>query len=158
MIFVGPGNVFDNTHSARSYGIELEAEQQVGRALKLQANVSWVDAKTDRNAARVSITPAPTASWLANLSLIFRATSRTLVAARWNHVGSRNAVTGDNKGHDPIDLTITQNDLFLPGLQLRAGVKNLFESEVRYFFEQPNVTEALTYPGRTFFAQLAFRP
>ncbi|MEO6324304.1 MAG: TonB-dependent receptor, partial [Thermoanaerobaculia bacterium] len=158
MIFVGPGNVFDNTHQARAYGAELEVEQQFGPSLKLQANASWVDSETDRNATATSIAPSPLARLLGNLSVLYRADARTLIAGRWNHVGSRNAATGDNKGFDPVDLTVTRNDLFIPGLQLRAGIKNVFDADIRYFLENASTTEALTYPGRTYFAQLSWRP
>ncbi|HKC25200.1 MAG TPA: TonB-dependent receptor, partial [Thermoanaerobaculia bacterium] len=165
MIFVNnspQGPQFGNFREGRADGFELEWEREVTRAVKASATLSWVDAKDNRNAgpppsfAFVTQTPPVTVNWLGNIALLVRAAPHTLVGARWNWVGERN--TGrDNRGTQLVDLTVTQNDFFLPGAQLRAGVKNLFDDDVRYFDQRPDGGGTyFRWPGRTFFVQLAF--
>jgi outer membrane receptor protein involved in Fe transport len=149
--------VFDNTAHAKAYGFELEWEQQILQNLKALANVSRIQAEDSRTPQRTDKTPAAKPDWLANLSLLFRPTPRTILAARWNHVGSRNApAPTDNAGYDLVDLTATQDDLFFKGLQLRVGVKNVGDDAPRYFQEFPSGIAELTFPGRTYFVQGAF--
>lgn len=158
MIFVGPGNRFDNDHDARAFGVEGEFETRIGSRLKAQMSLSWVDSKTNRNATHEWKTPPSKADWLGSFALTYRAAAKTLLALRLNHAGERNASEGQNGGYSLLDLTVTQQDLFLPGLQFRAGVKNVFNQRPRYLLEAPNSTETITYPGRTAFAQLAWAP
>ncbi|HEV8269586.1 MAG TPA: TonB-dependent receptor, partial [Thermoanaerobaculia bacterium] len=114
---------FDNGHKAQAWGVELEAERQIGERVKVTAQYSWVDSEDNRNFPRVTQTPPSRAPSLAGASVLVRALSRTLVGARWSLVGRRNVPNGD--GFNLVDLTVTQNELFVPGLQLRAGVKNV---------------------------------
>ncbi|HEV8269587.1 MAG TPA: TonB-dependent receptor [Thermoanaerobaculia bacterium] len=156
MVFVfGPGR-FDNTKKARAYGFEIEAERQLGERLKAEANFSWTDSEDNRNPQAVTRPVAARATWLANFTALLRATPNTLVGLRWNHVGRRNTSTSA-EGYDLVDLTATQNDLFVAGLQLRAGVKNVFDRDPVYLFPRPDGTvTAFDFPGRSYFVQVAF--
>jgi outer membrane receptor protein involved in Fe transport len=157
MIYAAGPTRFDNSRSGRARGFELEWEQQLTPNLKLQSNVSFTDAEDDRNTERVLTTPGVVAKWLGNLSVLFRATPRLLLAGRATYVGDRSTPT-DARGYTVVDVAITRNDLFVPGLQLRTGVKNAFDDEPRYYVGgRPGLAGSyLTYPGRTFFAQIAF--
>jgi iron complex outermembrane receptor protein len=159
VIYIDTPPRFGNTRQARSFGAEIEWEQQLASSLKVQANVSWVDAEDDRNLSNEMTTPGVTANWLWNLGLLFRPIPALLFGARWNHVGSRNVPPpADNKGYDLVDLTATVNDLAVKGIQLRVGVKNVLDSDLRYYNPgrpgQPG--GFMTFPGRTYFAQLAW--
>jgi iron complex outermembrane receptor protein len=155
MIFVRSPGLFDNSREARAHGFELEWEQQLGARLKLLANVSWSDETENRNLQFVGRRSPVTAEWLSNLAALWRATPRTLVAARWNHVGDRGA-SAANDAYDLVDLTATRRDLFGGGLRLRAGVKNLLNHEVRYYAGLPNGVASFRFPRRTFWVELAW--
>jgi outer membrane receptor for ferrienterochelin and colicins len=142
---------------ARAYGAELELEQELGRTVKAQANVSWVDAVDNRvfgnPADRV---PPPAADWLANAVLLWHPRPRTLVGGRWSFVGHRHGVTAVSSDN-VLDATLTQNDVLADGLQIRAGVRNIFDHDPRYVFASPVGADSVaTFPGRTFFVQAAF--
>lgn len=154
MIFVARGNTFSNSRKARAFGAELEWEQQVGERLKLTANASWVDEEEDRGIPQVLHASPAAAEWLGNVAVLFRATRRTLLAARLHHVGDRHLPT-DPEGFDIVDLALTRSDLLAEGLQLRAGVKNVFDDEVRYVTVLPDRNIVSTFPGRTFWVQVS---
>jgi iron complex outermembrane receptor protein len=155
MVFVRRPGLFDNSREARAHGAELEWEQQLGDRLKLQANASWANEEDDRNLSEVIRPTAPAADWLGNLALLWRPTSGSLFTARFSHVGERHA-SSQPEGYDLVDLAVTRHDLFARGLRLRAGVKNVFDSDVRYIVALPGFEAALPFPGRTFWAQLGF--
>ena len=156
MIFTAGAGRFDNSRQARAVGAEVEWEQQIGATLKLLANVSYVDAEHTRTPTRAFSPTQPSADWLGNLAALWRPTPRTLVTGRLNHLGDRHA-TSDRRGYDVLDFGLTRNDVFVSGLQARAGVKNAFDSEVRYVSARPDGTDvAVTFPGRTFWVQIAW--
>jgi len=147
---------FGNFREGRAAGFEVELERELTSAVKATGTLSWVDARDDRNAAGVAQTPPVTANWLGNVALLVRPAARTVVGVRWSWVGERN--TGrDNRGYQLVDLTVTQNDVLVPNLQLRAGVKNLANDDVRYFAQRADGGGTyLVYPGRTWFVQVAW--
>jgi outer membrane receptor for ferrienterochelin and colicins len=155
MIFVRRAGLFDNDHEARAHGFELEWEQQLAPSLKLQANLSAVDEEDDRNAAGITRPTPPSADWLANLALAWRITPRAFLTARWNHVGERHA-SREPRGYDLADVGFTWQDVWQEGLQLRAGVKNVLDSDLRYILSNPMGDNAVQFPGRTFWVQAAF--
>jgi outer membrane receptor protein involved in Fe transport len=161
MIYVRPGGAtFDNNRKARANGVEVELEQQIGTRLKVRANVSYVDAEDTRNAAGTLTAPAASTKWLGHLAFLFRAGPGSLFGLHYRYVGEPEvaSVNANAKAYHLVDLTATQNDLFVAGLQVRAGVKNLFDSEPRYVLQSPNTVDVFTYPGRTYFLQLGWNP
>ncbi len=155
MIYGGRLGQFDNDHKGKAYGFEAEWEGQVGPRLKLQANLSWVRALENRNPARVEQRVGASADWLWSVAALYRPWSKTLLTLRYSHVGDRNTAS-DPKGFDLVDLTATRNDVLVQGLQLRAGIKNIFKSEPRYTFTTPFGTEYASFPGRAAFVQLSY--
>jgi outer membrane receptor for ferrienterochelin and colicins len=156
MIFTAGAGRFDNSRKAKAVGAELEWEQQIAARLKLLANVSYVDAEHNRGPTRATLPTQPSADWLANFVALWRPTARTLLTGRLNHVGDRHA-TSDPRGYDVLDFGITRHDVFVRGLQARAGVKNAFDREVRYVLARPDGTDAaITFPGRTFWVQVSW--
>jgi len=157
MIFVAnpATRSFGNVREGRSYGVELEWEQELLAALKAEANVSWVDARDDRGIPAVTQMPTPAAKWLWNAALLYRPAAGLVVGARWNHVGER-AAPQENDGYDLVDLTVTQSRILVTGLSVSAGVKDLFGSAPTYAIQNPFGTTFYRFPGRTFFVQVAF--
>jgi len=56
-----------------------------------------------------------------------------------------------------VDLTVTRNHVLAPGLQLRLGVKNLFDAEVIYPRSEPLNLSGLRFGERTAWIQLGWR-
>ena len=123
--------------------------------LKLLGNLSYVDEEDDRNAARLLLPSAPTADWLGNLALMYRVLPKTLVSTRWSHVGERHQSV-DPGGYDLVDLALGQKDILGQRLELRAGVKNLFDHDLVYVFSGPLGDRSFSFPGRTFWVQAAW--
>jgi iron complex outermembrane receptor protein len=141
--FVTPG---DTT----AKGFELEWTQQVTPAVKVDANLS----RTTTEDARINFAPnAVSPEWLGNLSMLWRPVAGIVVGGRLNHIGDR--PSGD--GYDTVDLTASRQDLIIPGLDLRAGVKNVLDDDVTYQMSVPQGVVSTTFPGRTFFVQLSWR-
>lgn len=151
-----PGGSFTNGASATTRGVEAEWTQHFGRALELMANVSWVD-PSDNRATRDVLAAS---EWLWNLAVIAEPTSRLKLAARWNHTGTRGGFDSlpAIPGYDILDITATAPDL-LPGLTVRAGVKNVLDDTVNYITTLPPPLDPVLqqYGGRRFWAELSYR-
>jgi len=76
-------------------------------------------------------------------------------------VGKRNRAADDPRdklaGYDTIDVTGTVENLFLRGLTLRAGGKNVFDTDVRYPSGFPGYPEDYPQPGREWWVQLSYK-
>jgi outer membrane receptor for ferrienterochelin and colicins len=156
MIFVTGPFTFDNVAEARTQGVELEWEQQVGGRLRLLTNVTLLDEEENRNLPdRVTTTSAVTARFLANAAVLFRPAPRVLLTARLNHVGERSDEE-ETEGWSVLDLSLVLEDVGTRGLSLRGGVKNTFDDEIRYVVALPTMVQRNTFPGRTAWVQLAW--
>jgi len=157
MTFIVPNqNLFESVKSGQAHGVELEWEQQLGSALKVLANASWVDQQDNRTPAAIARRSPAGAEWLANVGLLWRVLPATVLAAHWNHVG-RPGETADTRGYDLLDVAATRHDLLGTGIQARGGVKNAFNADVRYIGVRPNGDLDIGhFPRRTYWVQLAW--
>jgi outer membrane receptor for ferrienterochelin and colicins len=137
---------------ATANGIELEWGRELNASWKMDANLSYVDT-SDPRAGAVPQQNRIAAPVLGNLSVFYRPFPRVIVTSRWNHVGNPPA----GNGYNTIDVTVSRNDLFLPGLSLRAGVRNAADSDVTFLQQRPagDVT-TFNYPGRSVWAQVSW--
>ncbi len=150
MIFARSGG-FGNIAQGRAYGMELEWEQQVTPDFKWQAHLAYVDAQTSRNVAGV-LTPEPSASdWLASLAAWFKPAPRWLLTGRLAHASAINDASAGVSAQTTLDLTAS---VLYRGLTLRAGVKNLFDADIRYPLTIPGDTLVFDFPGRSTWLQL----
>jgi outer membrane receptor for ferrienterochelin and colicins len=150
-----PRLAFGNQAEGRATGLELEWERELGDRVKALANLSWVDADDDRNQER-RLAPSPEAApWVWSVAVSARPSADTFVTAHWNHVSDREAEV--LPGYDVVDLTVTRNHVFARGLQLRLGVKNLFDAEVIYPRSEPLNLSGLRFGERTAWIQLGWR-
>ncbi|MGE5153309.1 MAG: TonB-dependent receptor plug domain-containing protein [Bdellovibrio bacteriovorus] len=122
---------FTNGPDAELRGVELEYLQRLGRRLKIDANLSYVDA-TDT--ATGDDLPGG-ASLLGNLAFLWQARDHRTAALQWRYVGERSREPNDPRPPlDPyslLDLTLNWH-ASTPGLDLHLGIKNLADSQVRY--------------------------
>jgi outer membrane receptor protein involved in Fe transport len=150
---IRPGG-FLTDPNARAEGVELEWSEQVAPPLKFDANVSYVDTVDPRQPGpgfpeRSNPIASP---WLANLSLFYRPLAGLVFGARVSYGSDPEQA----EGRRLADLTVSRE---LRRFSLRAGVKNLFDSDLLYYVVLPTGTPvASRFPGRTLFAQLSWRP
>lgn len=151
MIYI-TGAQFVNDRSALAYGAEAEWEQHFTARLRMTANVSWSQAKDTRNdrLAALPIESAP--EWMASLGLAFRPLAQLEAGAAANFVGA----TPAGAGYQTADVNAAWRGLGLEGLSVRAGVRNLFDDEVRYYAPRPGGTTATLAPSRTIWLQASF--
>jgi iron complex outermembrane receptor protein len=137
---------FTNGPDVELKGVELEYTQRFGRRVKVDANLSYVDAT---NQATGDAVPGG-ASLLGNLALMWQPVPNWTTAVQLRYVGERSRESNDVRPSlDPytlVDLTLNWSS---PGTgpELHLGVKNLGNSDVRYAdqFQSFNGME-LPYP------------
>jgi iron complex outermembrane receptor protein len=147
-----PGGVF-LTRPAHSNGIELEWGQQITPKLKVNANLTRLHTLDPRSTSGSdSDVAAPHA--LANVMLLYRAPMNVVLGSTWSHVGSRRGGAGFNV----LSFTAGRQDVFLPGLGIRAGLRNAGDKSPVYVQVRPNGASAnTTYPGRSAFMELTWK-
>ncbi len=153
---------FQNSGEARLQGVELEFEQGlIPDALELEANLSYVD--TDESGHDI----AESANWLANVGLMYQPHHMLALNLQYRYVGERNREIHDERPgldeYHTIDITANIFNLIIEGLTLRAGIKNLFDEDVRYpapmdqFLSNPphpSYPDDYPRPGRTWWVQV----
>jgi iron complex outermembrane receptor protein len=124
-----------------SSGAELELERPLIRdVLKFDGNLSYTNTRS-RDADR-EIPEA--ADWLANAGLIYRPSRSLLFALQYYYVGDREGYDGEHiSGYHTADFALNIFNLGIEGLTLRAGVKNIFEEDVRYYSSRPGEGDCL---------------
>lgn len=122
-----------NTQGAMTQGVELEGRHWLNRDLKLSGNLTWLDTKDDSTGSAI-----PGAGrWLANAGLEYRAGENLDFGIQLRHVGERGRQPGDSRtslaGYQVTDVSVRlSNVASTKGLSLRAGIRNLFDRDVRY--------------------------
>ncbi|HEX3109326.1 MAG TPA: TonB-dependent receptor [Thermoanaerobaculia bacterium] len=150
---IQPGGVLI-PKDAKAVGEEAEWSQQLAAPVKVDANLSHVDTVDPRVSLTRDASNAISPHWLGNLSLFYRPAHSLVIGARYHLVGDRPA----GSGFHTLDLTLSREDLFVRGLQVRAGVKNAADDKITYFTQRPtgDVVE-FDYPGRSAWVQLSWK-
>ncbi len=156
LVVVESGN-YTNSGGARLAGVELELQQELGAALKLDANISYVDTE-DRDTHEDL---EGSTDWLANLGLLYQPVSDLLLSVQYRYVGDRNRDPQDSRaelqGDHVADITGSLFNLMFKGLTFRAGIRNLLDHDVYYF--APIRTYEDDYPrsGRTWWVSFGYQ-
>jgi len=138
---------------AWAQGGEFEWTQELGTKLKAGANLSYAETFDPRVPNGGGANPV-SSKYLANATLIYRVMPNLIIGGRFNYVGARVA----GKGFRTTDITISRQDLFLPGLGIRAGVKNGLDSDITFLTARPNGTTGVSaWPGRSAWVQLSWK-
>lgn len=151
MIYIDAA-AFTADREGRAYGVEGEWERQLHPLVKALVHASWVRSDDSRNAAGV-LEPGPTVpQWMGDLGAVVGPVAHTSLGVHWNHVAARTAA----RANDPIDLTLSREQLGLAGLTLRAGVKNILDQDILYVTHSPAGTAVIEYPGRSVWAGVSY--
>jgi hypothetical protein len=143
-----PIATFQNSEHARNFGIELEAGQQIGKYLFLNANYTFVDSKIsllpEQRTVQTSL-ERPLAGQSKNLFNLTGEVTAGGFATRllFNYFGDRIADVGANQapdiieqGRGTLDLVFSQK---VRGLSMRVMLENLTDTD--YLFTQTLTTE-----------------
>lgn len=146
-----------NTRDARLKGIELEIEQNLGTSLKLDGNISYTD--TENRDTRKEINGA--ANWLANISLLYQPKNNITLNLQYRYVGKRNRAPSDTRdklgSYSTLDVTGSVFDLGIKGFTLRAGIRNLFNEDVRDPAPENTYSRDYPRPGRQWWMQVLYQ-
>ncbi|MFH1495396.1 MAG: TonB-dependent receptor [Pseudomonadota bacterium] len=124
---------YSNSSGAISQGVELEGEHWVTRDLKFSGNLTWLETRDKTTNQPIS----GAGHWLANAGLEYRASKDLAFGIRLREVGDRSREAGDLRptlgGYNVTDISARLFNLAnTRGLTLRAGIRNVFEQDVRY--------------------------
>jgi len=159
--------LYENVGNVHARGVELEFTKQLWQRFKIDSNVSYTHAN---DASGMQIFGV--AELLGNVGLIYKAASDINITTQYRYVGTRSRQEGDDradlKAYNLVDLTLNKADLFVKGLTMRAGVKNLFDEKVVYpafLVRAPEPTQPARpayggdypQPGREFVIQLTWQ-
>ncbi|ODB87251.1 TonB-dependent receptor [Candidatus Thiodiazotropha endoloripes] len=120
-----------NAENARLKGFEFEYQQRFGNNLKLDGNLSFVDAHFKDSGEDL---PGG-AEWLANLGIIWKPIENWSTSLQISYVGERSRANLDSRSSlsatTQYDLTIGHYGS-IAGLKFLFGIKNLTDETVRY--------------------------
>ncbi|MCP4697538.1 MAG: TonB-dependent receptor [Gammaproteobacteria bacterium] len=155
---------FLNRAKISLYGAELEWEQRLSEHWRILTNLSYL--KTHNTVTGASL--AASSKWLANLIVFGQLSANTSFTARWRYVGKRaGLVTGiatpgpiailpDLPGYHTVDLTLNHSFALVSGLNLRLGVDNLLDEEIRMLSPPDTYKDHIPQPARTWQARISY--
>lgn len=111
-----------------AFGVEVELEQALFTDLiKLDMNGSWVQAENKETKKA----PPGSIEWFANAAILWQVVPRLSLAVNYRFTGEQVTDTTPSDPTHSTDITAVCQPIW-KRLTLRAGVKNLFEDDVRY--------------------------
>lgn len=159
LIVLDQNDRYANIGEARLTGFELEFEHSITHFLKLDANISYVHTRDTDTGSELE----GSGDWLGNLGLNYQPHNNLAFCLQYRYVGDKNRAPTDTRDElddsHTVDLTGNIFNLLYQGVTLRAGVKNLFNEDIRYF--APKTTSGTyqnDYPGpdREWWIQLSY--
>ncbi|MCV6590266.1 MAG: TonB-dependent receptor [Marinobacterium sp.] len=123
----GPSREWQNIAAAETWGIELSGSTDLSDSLSLSGNFTWLDTEYAREAGtNVGLDYRP--EIMANLTLDWQATDRTLAFIKLNHIGEQ--LNGSNELPDYTLVGLGVNVEVTPELMLRTGIQNLTDVDL----------------------------
>jgi iron complex outermembrane receptor protein len=156
----------ENSGYHRYWGIEMEAEHHFGDALKVDGNLSYLQSDDVETVSQGAQAPM----WMANLGVHYQPVSSLELVAQYHFTGSRGREALDPRPRmDPshvVDVTISWLHAMFRGLEVRAGIKNILNEDIRYpapleEFDPlgrryPSYPEDFPRPGRTWWCSCTY--
>lgn len=150
---------FNNVGAQHGQGLELEAQWDATRKLRLAGNLALQRSVEDLTGTDAGYAPRRHAQVRADWSF----TNGWLLSSQVNHVAQRLRAVGDARAPIPdyttADLTL-RTAAGKAGWDLALSVRNLFNADAR----EPSLAPGLALPGdiplarRSLYAQLVYRP
>jgi outer membrane receptor for ferrienterochelin and colicins len=146
-------------------GVEISLEQRLGDSLKLDATLSYVDIDELQVGS-----PTTVANWLGNIGMLYELSPDLVFNLQGRYVGERIREPQDTRDqvddYFALDATGTIYNLWISGLTLRAGVKNIFDASFHdpsWTLPDASGTYLPTYaddyprPGRSWWAGVSYK-
>lgn len=137
---------FGNFAKAQAHGAEFELSRQLGETLRLDANVSWVNARDNRNPTLSEESLGSVPHWMGNLGLAFSPLPDWIGGVHWNYIGTRQSVEPGSGSYNMVDASLTRRHLVGDALDLQLGAQNLLNRRVVQLVSAP--FGDLQYPYR----------
>lgn len=156
LIITGPTSYL-NTDRVRTQGFELEGKLMVTSKLSFDGNISYADTRDDKTGKAVF----GSAEWMSNIGTTFRVSNDSELNLQYRYVSDRSREASDTRdeldAYSNIDLTLSINNAGHQDLTVRAGIKNLLDTDI--FYPAPANTYINDYPrpGRTWWLQASYR-
>ncbi len=139
---------YENGGTANFRGLELEYVVPLQQRVKLDGNVSLLDSESDD----VVNSNWGTAQVLGNLGVLYQLATDRFVNAQYRYVGPRTRSADDTRSdldaYQVVDVSVSLARLWVPALTLRAGIKNMFDADVRYPAPVNTYQDDYPRPGR----------
>jgi iron complex outermembrane receptor protein len=148
---------FANVAHASADGVELELSQQIGASLRVDADVSYVDPKDNRNIPLQTVTIASVPHWLAAVGVLYNPTPRWVFGLKANHIGDSAGAAPHAGEATVVDFAVTHKDFLVAKLDLAAGIANVFDERVVHLFPAATGVTQNPYQDRTAWAKLTWR-
>ena len=147
---------FGNTAHAKADGAEFELTQQIGRNLRVDANVSYVDSRDNRNVPLVDQAIAEVPHWMGNLGVLWNPANEWTLGAHWNRLGDRPGAQSAGGAYDRVDVSATRRAVFGGG-ELQLGIDNLFDKRVIELSPSPFGDTLYAYQNRIAWVRASWR-
>jgi iron complex outermembrane receptor protein len=156
---------YQNADAAmKTKGAELEFEHELRKNLQAGFNISYADTD-DGDGDPIS----GVSDWLANARLMYNPAQDYMFSLQYHYIGDRQRAPEDPRddlgGFHTVDLAANVFNLFTDGFTLRAGVRNLFDTDIIYpapIFKDEIGTVGYYYqddfprPGREWWVGIAY--
>jgi outer membrane receptor protein involved in Fe transport len=159
-------NQYVNEGKINSGGIELEFQQQVTRKIKVDTTLTAMNVEDDLTGEDVP----GVANLAGNFALLLQPWTDYVFGFQYKAIGDRAREQGDSRsdldGYSALDVTLNIFNLGLRNLNLRTGIKNIFNNDTLYpaplvSFPQgsparPSYLNDYPQTGREFFLQMDY--
>lgn len=146
----GPSRRYVNEGEITSTGFELELQHQVSRSIKIDATVTRLFTENDQTDDDV----AGVAELVSNFAFLLQPWPDYAFAIQFKAIGDRSREQSDARpdldGYTVIDVTANMFNLGIRNLNLRGGIKNIFDNDVVYpapLASLPTPTGPVVRPG-----------
>ncbi|KJU83961.1 TonB-dependent receptor [Candidatus Magnetobacterium bavaricum] len=153
LIIIEKNAYLNKTDGASSKGAELELEFRPLDKLTLDGNISY--AYTHDNQTGKELTEAT--RWLGNVGVTYQLTSIMYLNLQDRYVGptarGTTSTAAPLKGYNVINMTLSAENILAKCVTIRAGIKNIFDSDVRTM-SSIGYSEDYRQPGRQWWISL----
>jgi len=138
---------YKNQGQLTSTGLEVELQHQMSRSVKLDATVTKFFTENDQTNDNV----AGVAELISNFAFLLQPWPDYAFGVQFKAVGDRSREAGDSRldldGYTVIDVTANMFNLGVRNLDLRAGIKNIFDNDIVYPAPMASLPSGAVVPG-----------
>jgi len=123
-------NQYTNLNEVITNGAEVELERSFSHSLKFSGNLTYSKARNKQTNAPLE----GSTTWLANATASYKPMHGTMLQVSAHYVGARHRAINDARpdlaSYTTVDLAGTLANIMVRGLDLRIGVRNIFDATV----------------------------